>query len=408
MAKVVSMAAKRKRKSTTRGRRAGGHNRGYWFRAGRGWYATENGKPVPLRAVNGNHLKDHGTPADELDRAHARYILGQQKKAERLATGDTTPMLSIVQVYLQHCKSTNRDSTFRKRGEYLFDFCYGLPARFWDYDTGRKVPKPAKTDYLHDGYGRKAIGELTPMDVQQWLDKHPTWGKGTRRIAVQGLKRALNYAVAMQLTPRNPIKGFKIGVGGKRITFFTPEVEAALLDNAYHALRTAISVCIRTGARYGSELIKLTAAHVEETRKGMLWRFSADESKSHKLRTIYVAPEVAEMVRPLMKRYPHGPLFRNQRGEPWTIDAMRRAFLRLKTRLAKKKICLDDDACMYSCRHTFAKRTLGGYWTGKPCTIEQLAGLMGNTRQVCWEHYAKWCDNYTDPLWEAVAATPSS
>jgi len=35
-------------------------------------------------------------------------------------------------------------------------------------------------------------------------------------------------------------------------------------------------------------------------------------------------------------------------------------------------------------------------WAAKPCTIEQLAGLMGNTRQVCWEHYAKWCDNYTD------------
>ena len=246
------------------------------------------------------------------------------------------------------------------------------------------------------------------MDVQQWLDKHPTWGKGTRRIAVQGLKRALNYAVSMQLTPRNPIKGFKVGVGGKRITFFTPEIEKELLQNAFQALRTAIQVCIRTGARYGSEFITLTAAHVEETPKGMLWRFSSDESKTHKPRTIYVAPEIAELVRPLMKRYPHGPLFRNQHGKPWTINALRRAFLRLKDRLAKKKIKLDDDACMYTCRHTFAKRTLGGYWSGKPCTIEQLAGLMGNTRQVCWEHYAKWCDNYTDPLWEAVAARPAS
>ena len=71
------------------------------------------------------------------------------------------------------------------------------------------------------------------MDVQQWLDKHPTWGKGTRRIAVQGLKRALNYAVSMQITPRNPIKGFKISLGGKRISFFTPEVEAQLLSSAF-------------------------------------------------------------------------------------------------------------------------------------------------------------------------------
>ena len=146
MRKRLSMTAKRKRKETARGRRAGGHNRGYWFRKGRGWYATENGKPVPLCAENGDHLKAQGTSADLLERAYARYLLGQQEQAQRLAVGDTTPMLRIVQVYLQHCKAENRESTFHKRGEYLFDFCYGLPARFWDYDTGRKVPKPAKED----------------------------------------------------------------------------------------------------------------------------------------------------------------------------------------------------------------------------------------------------------------------
>lgn len=288
-----SVGAKRRRKDATRGRQAGGHNRGYWFRKGRGWYATENGKPVPLRAENGDHLKAQDTPGDILERAHARYLLGLQEEASRLTVGDTTPLLRIVQVYLQHCKANNRESTFHKRGEYLFDFCYGLPARFWDYDTGRKVAKPTKEDYLHGGYGAKPVGELLPMDVQQWLDKHPTWGKGTRRIAVQGLKRALNYAVSMQLTPRNPIKGFKVSVGGKRITFFTPEIEKELLKNAFQALRTAISICIRTGARYGSEFIPLTAAHVEETPKGMLWRFSVDESKTHKPRTIYVFPRLS-------------------------------------------------------------------------------------------------------------------
>jgi hypothetical protein len=151
-------------------------------------------------------------------------------------------------------------------------------------------------DYLHDGYGAKPVGELLPMDVQQWLDKHPTWRKGTRRIAVQALKRALKYAVSMKVTPQNPIKGFKVGVGGKRNTYFTPEIEKELLQNAFQALRTAIQVCIRSGARHGCEFIALTAAHVEETPKGMLWRFSSDESKTHKPRTIYVAPEIAELV----------------------------------------------------------------------------------------------------------------
>ena len=161
------MAAKRRQKGTRRGRRPGGHNRGYWFRKARGWYATDRGKPLPLRFENGEHLKAEDTPADVLDRAYARCLLGQQEQSLRLAVGDTTPMLRIVQVYLQHCKSNNRKSTFEKRGEYLFDFCYGLPPRFWDYDTGRKVPKSTKDDYLHDGYGAKPVGEFLPMDVQE-------------------------------------------------------------------------------------------------------------------------------------------------------------------------------------------------------------------------------------------------
>ena len=54
----------------------------------------------------------------------------------------------------------------------------------------------------------------------------------------------------MQLIPHNPIKGFKVGVRGKRITFFTPEMEQELLRHAFRAQRTALWVCIRTGARY--------------------------------------------------------------------------------------------------------------------------------------------------------------
>jgi hypothetical protein len=38
--------------------------------------------------------------------------------------------------------------------------------------------------------------------------------------------------------------------------------------------------------------------------------------------------------------------------------------------------------------------------TGKPTTIEPLARLMGNTRQVRWDHHVQWCDAYNEALWE--------
>ena len=56
---------------------------------------------------------------------------------------------------------------------------------------------------------------------------------------------------------------------------------------------------------------------------------------------------------------------------------------------------------MYATRHTYAKRTLQGYWTGKATNIETLARLMGNSPQVCREHYLQWSEIDNDPLWEA-------
>ena len=62
---------------------------------------------------------------------------------------------------------------------------------------------------------------------------------------------------------------------------------------------------------------------------------------------------------------------------------------------------IPSDAVIYSARHTFAKRMLGGFW-GKQVSLEILAGLMGNSPKVCWEHYAKWSALYVSPFWEAV------
>ena len=368
------------RKRKIIGRRAGGHNKGWWFRKGRGWYATnEQGQPISLLNSAGSPIKAPDTPESDLKDAYARYVLDKQEKAKQEAVGDTALVLSVVVAYLDFAKANNRPSTYKKRGEFLFDFCFGLPSRFWDNGGTKKVNKPAKKDYLHKGYGSKEVGSLIPLDFQHWINKHK-WGKGTIRFALQSLRRTFNYAKDMGLISKNPIKGFKIPTAGKRITFFTPEQEQAMYDNTSKALGLFIKVCIRTGVRYGSELATLTKKHVEETKQGMIWKFAASEAKTNKPRIIYVPNEIADIVRPLIKRYPSGALFRNRKGQPWTKENLRSSFGRLKRKLAKKGIKLDTDACLYSTRHTFAKRTIGGFWTDKPATIEQVAGLMGNSQ----------------------------
>ena len=391
----------RNKRGKKSGRVAGGHNRGYWFRKGRGWYVTEGQKKLPLMDKHGMHITDENAPDDIVKDAYARYRLGLDQRQRQDALGEGTVVLRAVQDYLKHSQATDRLTTFNKRGQFLFDFCFGLPSRFWDYGVGRKVPKPTDADHVHPGYGAKLVSQIIPMDIQQWLDKHPAWGKSTQRIAIQSVKRAFNYGVEMGLLPANPLKGMKAPVGRKRITYFTDKQEEGLLTNASQPLGLLIRVAIRTGARYGSELAKLTARHIEDTPHGMLWRFSPDEnktgSKTKKERVIFVPDDVAPIVRAELAKHPKGAVFRNKHGNAWTMKSAKAAFSRLKNRLAEKGIKLGPDACMYSCRHTYAKRMLGGYWTGTPITLEVLAGLMGNSPQVCYDHYAKWCGDYVAP-----------
>jgi integrase len=135
----------------------------------------------------------------------------------------------------------------------------------------------------------------------------------------------------------------------------------------------------------------------------MEWKWPDGTKVRGKKRVIKITePSIIELTRQQLKRYPSGPIFRNNRNRPWLKQSLKHNFRRLRQRLKKAGVHLDQDACTYSCRHTFAKRVLNGYWTGKPSNIETLAQLMGISRQVCWEYYAQWCASNQEPLWEAV------
>ena len=384
------------------GRRRRGHNRGYWFRAGRGWMVTVDGQPEPLLDENGKRLKER-EQEEEGKKAYARWLLDREREEARRRAIQST-VAEVCRCYLDYAEGNNRPATYDKRADYLYDLCTGYPAAFRDRGNGKRPRKPKAKDRIHPGYGNLNVADFTPLHVDRWLVAHKGWrAEGTKKSAIQGLKRAFNYAVSRKLIPENPIRGYKVGRSRKRITYFTPEVEERLYQHANKALALAIKVCIRTGARYGCEFCALTAEHVEETPRGQLWRFPPEEAKTSRERVIFVAPEIAEIVRELIKKHGPGvPLFRNTLHRPCTQAGLKKAFERVKKKLKEIGQPLAADDCMYSCRHTFAKRTLGGYWTGRKATIEQLAGLMGNTRQICWEHYARWCEAYTDPLWEAV------
>ena len=402
-----------------KGRRSGSRNRGYFFRDGRGWFTKIGGKFVALEFENRDRMRDRNTPAAELKAAVRRatdavaatpQVVAEDEgpessvdtAAEVQAFAGEVTIEDVCTAYLARVQDAGAEATLISRRNTLFDWCYGLPSRFIQVDEAKPKSKPKQSDYIHDGYGLLPVSQLKPLHLDQWLQAHPTW-KGGRRTRIQAVKRALNYGVEAGMIPANPIKGYKTPKQNGRVTYITPEQEKALLASAYPALATAIKVCIRTGARPGCEFAKLTAAHIAERGDRMEWTFRSTESKTRNLRIIRITePEILTIVRRQMKLHPKGPIFRNSAGMPWTRELLTEKFRKLKNKLAKKGMEFDKDCCMYSCRHTYAKRVLQGYWSGKPTNIETLAKLMGNSPQVCRDHYLQWCDSYSEPLWESA------
>jgi integrase len=395
------------------GRKRRGHNRGYFYRSGRGWYANDGNRMVPLLFPDGTRISDKETPLDNVKSAYECWKAARQAaekaRCRKVGTGMVT-IEYICRAYLAEASVNGAKETFLGRADTLFDLCYGLPSRFRAKDG---KPKPMteerkeemRATRIHLGYGKMDANDFIPLHIDEWLRLHKTW-QGSKRTKIQAVKKAFSYAKSRGLIPENRIGKYPVPRARSRATYITPEQEAALIEAANESMAMAIKVCIRTGARYFSEYAHLTRKHVKDLGDRMEWVFQPHESKNGKLRVFRITDrEIIAITRAQIKKWPEGPLFRSMVGKPWQANNFRRRFRELVKRVEKKmaiqkaKIEFDPDLCMYSTRHTYAKRMLQGYWTGKPVPIEILAQLMGNSVQVCRDHYLKWTESMNEALW---------
>lgn len=253
--------------------------------------------------------------------------------------------------------------------------------------------------------GALPVPQLKKGHIQEWIDQHETWrSPATRRGVIAVVQAAFNRAEDM-FGIVNPIKGLKRPKENPRLASLSPEDEKAIYEVTEPCFSNFLFAAIHTGLRPFSELARITAQDVEETERGMMWRVYATKTK--KTRKIPIRPEVAELVRKLMKSAPAGsglPIFRNTQGNPWkgTTGVVR--FISIKEKLGWNLDEVKKRYSCYTCRHTFAHRMLSGYWNnGAGCTIETLAELLGDTPKVAFDHYGKeWGKHYQDPLWKAI------
>jgi integrase len=377
------------------GRRRRSRNRGYWFRADRGyWVVTTPTGPRPLLNAAGNRIKNR----DSEEEARASYgeWLTRQKQAqhEAGANGSDMRLEELADRYLAHVKASQDPETFLLYLRYLWDFTTGLPFRCCPARPTRPRNGQAngQAKRIHPGYGKVPFSKLTKYDVTEWLNAHVTWRSTRNPLKV--LKTMFNWAVDCGLIAASPILGVKHPKAKEnpRIIYITPEQEAVVGKALAAAQRDAFYILIRTGMRPVCEFAALEKRHVTDCGDHLELIFPPGEGKKsgrgkRERRILVTDPRVMELSRRYLQEFDGPRVFRNSYGEPWKASALRRMFAKVRQKVGSGA---SENAFPYATRHTYAKRCLMGYWTGEPCDLATLAVLMGDELRTVVKYYAQW------------------
>jgi len=196
--------------------------------------------------------------------------------------------------------------------------------------------------------------ELKPRHVQEWLNEKTTWNQTTKRSAITCLKRAFNWAVRNYGVDHNPIMGMEKPEANTRTNVVPPEeFEQILKHVADNNFKDLLIVSYDCGGR-PQDVKPLEARHVDLKRQ--LWVLPREEAKGkRKPRIVYIPTKRAlQIIRKRMQKYPEGPIFRNNIGNPWTGYAVKSRFEKLEKKLGKRYR-------HYDLRHTWiTKKLLAG------------------------------------------------
>lgn len=281
------------------------------------WYVQLAGKHVNL-----------GPDQDEAFRRYHALMTDRKSSvpAVQLSANGAPLLEDLFDDFLEWCRMHRSARTFESYKERL--------KSFWD-------ELPDKTLLARD---------LRPFHLQRWVDSHTTWNPGMKRGCLQGIQRALNWAVKQGLIERSPIAFMEKPPPGKRENVISQEHYERMLTLTHtQQFRDLITVCWETGCR-PQEIWRVEKRHFDAERQR--WVFPAQEAKGkRKIRIVYLTDVAIEICRRLALRHPEGPLFRNRDGVPWTRSASSLVFGRMKKHLKKKYALVDF-------RHTFVCRSL--------------------------------------------------
>jgi integrase len=312
-----------------------------WFRKQTGWwYASikESGTYQQIKLVKAPDDKS-GKKAAE-DQLIQELASKQHAEQSPSGNGSWVTVNHILAGFLKHSREEHEETTARWYSDLLVPF-----SEIW---------------------GKLRVPQLKKKHVKHWL-KVKGYNPTTSNKALGAVKRAFNWAVEEEHIPKNPIAHVRKPKALVRDRTLTSEERDLILASIKDlAFRQFVNAMTLTGCRPG-EVARVTAADVENGLWVLVKHKTAN--KTGKPRTVYLCPEALELTNELIEKHPTGPLFLNMRGKPWTRNAIRIRFMRLREKFPQLK-----GVVAYTYRSSFATDALES-----GVQEASVAALLGHT-----------------------------
>lgn len=201
--------------------------------------------------------------------------------------------------------------------------------------------------------------DIKPHQVRKWIDTHhEEWGNSYKNGHITNINTVFNWGISQGHIDKNPIKTVKKPSPDSRDNPMSKETYEAFLyqiDRVTGDLFRDLFIFVwHTGVR-PQEIRHIEARHFDEKKSIIV--FPPIEAKGKKYqRTIYMDDAALAIVQRLAGQHPKGKLFRNERGDAWTKDAICQRMARLS-----EKVGIEH--CLYDMRHSFCQRLLEAGWS---------------------------------------------
>jgi len=318
-----------------------------WYRSGRGWYATLQGRQIPLNITDPN------------DREGA--LAAMRALLERLCASSVAPE-----------KPTAPPSAVRTVESAVADFLRRQKARispgaYRQYHFALAV-------HLVRAFGPRVVRTLTAEEVETWADR-PAWSDSTRNNNLGAAGTFLKWA-GWPLALRRPAKesrGAETVLSDAQFAKVLAAYDGRFGQADFPAL---LKVLRETGAR-PQEIARLTVEAVD-------WPNTCATLREHKTkrhgagRVIHFSAAAVAILVGQRAKHGTGYLFRTRAGNPYGESIIKTLNQRISKRLGFRVIAYGLG------RHSFATKALV---SGVPDTV--VAALLGHkTTKMVHSNYA--------------------